>query len=206
MTKRLTYTYVENYIKKQGDELLDKDYKNNHTPLRIRGSQGHVFTKKFNEYKAGKRCKYCRKENYIPYNKYSYEDVKNYIELFTGYKLLSTEYKNSKDKLEVKCPQNHIFYVSFHDFKRGTRCRYCSVENNSSNLRNNYQYVKDYFSYFNYQLLSKSYKNKDEILNKKCPEGHEYKVRFGNFKKGHRCPICKGNVKFQYKEVKDYIE
>ena len=41
--------------------------------------------------------------------KLTYEYVKNYIESFEGYKLLSEEYKNAHIKLQLKCPEGHIF-------------------------------------------------------------------------------------------------
>ena len=43
--------------------------------------------------------------------KYTYEEVKEHIESI-GYKLLSSEYKNSQSKLHMICDKNHDIYVA----------------------------------------------------------------------------------------------
>ena len=69
-----------------------------------------------------------------------------------------------------------------------------------------YDDVKKYIESFDYMLLSKTYKNAKQKLLIKCPLGHKYKVSWCNFKNKYRCPICAGNKKLSYKDVKDYIE
>jgi len=66
-----------------------------------------------------------------------------------------------------------------------------------------YNYVKDYIEKEGYQLLSKEYINANTKLLLKCPEGHEYKVKFSHFKNNRRCPICR---KLSYNYVKSFIE
>lgn len=39
-----------------------------------------------------------------------------------------------------------------------------------------------------------------------CDKNHEYDVNFDNFQKGKRCPYCCGNIKFKYKDIKNFIE
>lgn len=56
---------------------------------------------------------------------YTYEEVKKYIEEDGNNILLSETYVNNKEKLSIKCENNHIFTMSFHDFKAGCRCRMC---------------------------------------------------------------------------------
>jgi uncharacterized protein YfaS (alpha-2-macroglobulin family) len=48
----------------------------------------------------------------------SYDYVQSYISN-EGYKLLSTEYKNSITKMDVACDKNHIYKVKFNDFQQG---------------------------------------------------------------------------------------
>ena len=56
--------------------------------------------------------------------KFTYEYVKNYIEN-TGYKLISTDYKNNQYKLDVQCPKRHNYSVTFGNFSRGQQCKKC---------------------------------------------------------------------------------
>ena len=41
--------------------------------------------------------------------KHTYKHIKNYIESFDNYKLLSEKYKDSKTKLRIQCPEGHVF-------------------------------------------------------------------------------------------------
>jgi hypothetical protein len=71
---------------------------------------------------------------------------------------------------------------------------------------NTYEFVKKYIESFGYRLLSKEYKNAKSKLKVKCDKGHEYDVRWDNFKSGQRCPKCFGNVRLAYNFVKESIE
>ena len=51
-----------------------------------------------------------------------YEDVKKYIEdNGNGVILLSKEYRNNREKLEMQCPCGNVFYMSFDNFKKGKK-------------------------------------------------------------------------------------
>lgn len=64
---------------------------------------------------------------------WNFNMVKEYIEAGSGSgcKLLSKEYKNSKDKLQLKCKCGNIFEVTFGAFqyKNKTQCNECSHKN-----------------------------------------------------------------------------
>ena len=63
--------------------------------------------------------------------KYTIEEVKNFFKA-KGYTLLSSEYSNNREKLEVICPNGHKWKVSFFDFKvRNVRCPYCKGNYNN---------------------------------------------------------------------------
>ncbi|MFW6029541.1 MAG: hypothetical protein ACOCRO_04735 [Halanaerobiales bacterium] len=55
-------------------------------------------------------------------------------------------------------------------------------------------------------LLSEEYKNNKTKLDIMCPAGHVHSMILNSFKSGQRCPYCSGNVKYTYKQVKNYIE
>lgn len=122
--------------------------------------------------------------------KLTYEYVKNYIESF-GYTLLSTEYKNNKSKLLIKCPKGHEFDMGFTSFKdQQSRCPICYEEHRGDVNRLSYKDVKGYIESFGYKLLSTEYINNRTKLLTECPNGHKYEVIFDSFQQGHRCPIC----------------
>lgn len=47
-----------------------------------------------------------------------------------------------------------------------------------------YEYIKSQFEKEGYKLLSKKYIDALSKLKAKCPNGHNYKVKYGNFYQG----------------------
>lgn len=70
-------------------------------------------------------------------------------------------------------------------------------------MRYNYEDIKKYFEENGYKLISKEYKNFNTILESICPKGHQYCVRFKNFKAGRRCPKCR---MVTFEKVKHVVE
>ena len=60
--QKLDYEYIKNFISSQGDTLLDEEYINNRTELKIQCSNGHIFYSTFYAYTQGKRCAICREK------------------------------------------------------------------------------------------------------------------------------------------------
>jgi len=71
----------------------------------------------------GHRCRFCVNKNI----KHSYEYIKQYFEE-KDHKLISTEYKNNNNYLDVICPNNHTFKIKFNDFYQGHGCSICAVQ------------------------------------------------------------------------------
>lgn len=66
--------------------------------------------------------------------KKTYEEIKLEIEL-RGWELLSTDYINQHNKLQIKCKNNHIFYESIDKIiHRGYGCKYCNTIRISENI------------------------------------------------------------------------
>ena len=184
MSRKTTYQEVKEYIESFGYELLSKQYKNNKTKLEIKCPKGHIIEKRFNDFKNGSRCPKCKGNE-----KFSYEYVKEYIEK-EGYILLSNEYVNANSKIKVKCPQGHIYEVTFGRFKFGSRCQKCHLTNNNLNTLHSYEYVKEQIDKEGYELLSTKYVNAHSKILLKCPKGHIFKTKYNTFQQGFRCPIC----------------
>lgn len=121
--------------------------------------------------------------------KFEYSYVKDYFES-QGYKLLSKEYKNAMEKLEVCCPEGHISNMTFMNFKVGHRCKRCGAIKFNERNKHSYEYVKDYIESFGYELISEEYENINAKLFIKCPNGHIFDTTFKKFKQGNRCRFC----------------
>ena len=142
-------------------------------------------------------------KRYIMKNKlkHPYHYIKTTIEK-ENYKLLSKEYYNQRQKLEIQCPKGHKFLMDFNHFNsRGQRCPYCSGK-----MKLTYSFIKGEIEKENYKLLSKEYINAHTKLQIKCDKGHIYNVKWHNFKSGNRCPHCAGKAKHTYSYIKEQIE
>lgn len=111
--------------------------------------------------------------------------VKDYIERFE-YNCLSKEYKNAGSKLELQCPEGHIYESTWAIFQQGYRCSKCA-----GNKKKTIEEVKEYIKQFGYTCLSEEYKGNFQKLKIRCSKEHIYKTSWSIFKQGNRCPKCK---------------
>jgi len=102
LEKSNSQEYVKSVIESEGYKLLNK-YENNKQKLKLICPDGHIYFTRFDSFLSGKRCFEC-----LGSKKYTYEEVKNYIEN-EGFTLLSKEYKKINEKLKLLCKKGHIF-------------------------------------------------------------------------------------------------
>lgn len=130
----------------------------------------------------------------------SYEYVKSYIEK-AGHQLLSTTYSNNREKMDLKCPEGHIYRTSYGKFQQGHRCKICSNIKNKSKDRLSLEFVKDTIEKEGYKLLSE-YENNYTKIKMECPKKHMFEITFGNFQQGRRCQECfLDRKRLSYEEV-----
>jgi len=83
------------------------------------------------------------------HNRHTYE----YIETFFStnkYELLSKKYHRASEKLQIKCPENHLFEMRYGDFRDGHRCPYCSKSKQFSNAEKE---IGAYIKSFNFEII-----------------------------------------------------
>lgn len=118
--------------------------------------------------------------------KYSYDDVKEFIES-KGCKLLSDEYKDNKTILKIQCKCGSIINRCFQEFKNKERyyCQECTGN------KVGYKKVKDKIESYGGELLSKEYKNRFTPLLVKCRKcGEVYETTWELFGKS-KTKTCK---------------
>ena len=197
MGKRLhTIEDVKEYVESFNYKLLSTEY-SYYTKLELKCPEGHIFEMRYNAFQQGQRCPIC-----AGVEKHTLEEVKEYIESF-DYKLLSTEYKHSKSKLELQCSEGHIFKMRYNAFQQGQRCPECMGKK-----RYSIDNIKEYVEKFDYKVLSDEYINNSTKLELKCPEGHIFEMRFNNFHTGQRCPECSNSKGWSKpeKEIAEYVK
>jgi hypothetical protein len=112
--------YIEGY------SLLTKNYINSKQNLYCVCPNGHKTAMTWSNWQAGYRCRYCAKNV-----RHTLEFVKASFEK-ESYTLLSTEYKNQKQKLNYICSQGHNNNITWTDwYSGGYRCPTCFFIKNS---------------------------------------------------------------------------
>lgn len=183
MPKPFTYEQVKEMIESEGYTLLSKEYVNTSTHLLVQCPHGHEpYPVTLRNWRKKRRCPYC--SNHV---QLTYEQVKAEIEKEEGYKLLSTSYKTTGDKLMIQCPHGHKFSMSLDNFRKGARCKYCN-----GGVQLEYDVVKANIEDEGYSLVDTEYINANTKLHLICPNGHDYYVTYNNFiNQNNRCTECK---------------
>lgn len=167
-----------------------EEYKNSKQKLKIQCHCGRVFDKSFSAFKNAneRQCTPCSKQDVAKLYRLSYEDVK---ERFAkeGYTLLSEEYINNAQKLNIMCPDGHITQNDLSHFMEGKRCSVCN-----GGVAYTYEFVKNTIaSEPGYKLISNTYINVFAPIEIQCSKGHIYETRFTNWQIGLRCTECEGS-------------
>ena len=131
-------------------------------------------------------------------NKFTYDSVKKFIEIESksGCKLLSNDYKNVNEKLEIQCKCGNIFKTSFNTFKRYNKrqCNECGFNARNEKLKLTLDEVKNNVKLYNpnIKILSDRYINNRIKLKCKCLIcEHEWEESYSNIQCGRGCPKSK---------------
>lgn len=175
--------------------------KNNHEPYIVN------FQTIIRNNRKSMGCPTCKSINksITNINKVDFNYIKSYIESF-GYTLLTKkiEYSGINNIITVKCPNNHIFDISFSSFKkrlangRNTRnkCEFCYKDEKMNELINKCNSL-------NYTLLTTEYINRNMKLNIICDKGHNWHPTYENFMKNDaKCLTC-NNIQLSVNQRKN---
>ena len=102
-----------------------------------------------------------------------------------GYRLLVRTPIDCSSKLNYICPKGHKHHTKWSYWQNEHRCPYCDGQG-----KPDIKYIRLFFESEGYELLSNEYINDADKLWYKCPNGHIYDMRWGNFRNGKRCPTC----------------
>jgi hypothetical protein len=120
--------------------------------------------------------------------KLNYEYVKNFISQ-NNCELITDYYKNSQQKLEIKCSCGEIFFTSFSKFKFGKRkCNKC-VKLARPTIEDVKKYIEENSDCI---LLSTEYKNNHTKLKLQCHCGSVFETTLLHFKNDNKkqCNAC----------------
>ena len=177
-----------------GCKLLSNEYKNANTILKLQCKCGNEFATAFTSFTyANKRqCNDCGKILQNNQIKFTYEEVKSYIE-DKGYELISKEYNKNTDVLTIKDNIGYYYTITFAGFKN---IKYSAMPFHKSNLytiQNIELWCK--INQKNFKLLSKEYKKNNINLKWQClKEGCKeiFEMSWICIHSGKGCNYCAG--------------
>ena len=190
--KKYTIKFIRGEFEKEKYMLLSEEYINAHQKLEYICPKGHRGVIKWNTWQRGQRCAKCFGNN-KPVIKFIREQFEK-----EGYKLLTTNYVNSKQKLEYICSSGHEGKIMWSSWQQGCRCLECSGYKKLT-----IDFIKKEFKKERYCVLTKTYVNRHQRLKYICPKGHYRITTWANWLKGQRCRKCcinnnKGNNHYNW--------
>lgn len=203
--KRNTYDYVKSFIenKHPGSKLISTEYINNRHKLMICCENNHRIEMSFSSIVTGKWCKECLIERNRRKFKYNYSYIKNYIESkHPGSFLISKEYNNNREKLDIICENGHKISINFANITCDNWCKYCA-KNRPLDINKFTEWLKKHHP--NSILLDDAVYSTKKI-NIICENGHKFSSLYGNIvRKNQWCSICAGNKKYTLNDVKEFL-
>ena len=128
--------------------------------------------------------------------KHTYDEVKHFIEVKSnsGCKLISEEYKGSKEILKAICPNDHLFELRFSDFIKGVRCKECNFAKHRERMEIKKEISKTVkrreVEKEEYKVDLSDYTSNKSYLNFTCNNGHTWRAKWNSWTNGFRCKEC----------------
>jgi len=121
---------LEKWLKENYNaELLSKEYNGTKDKLEIKCQFNHIFKMRWRELQTGSWCQKCGIENRRKKSKkfQLIDELREWLWINREAELLSNEYKNNRDKLEIKCKYEHVFRMCWGKISEGYWCPTCSI-------------------------------------------------------------------------------
>lgn len=189
MPEKHSYEYIKTFIELKDGILLSKEYVNQKQKLNIQCNKcQHIWSVSYEKIKwKNSWCPEC----VLIKKRFSYDFVKSFIETKDGI-LLSKEYKNQRQKLNIQCNKcQYVWSASFGNIKDcDSWCPKCGIESRKLKRKHSYEYIKSFIESKGGILLSKEYKNNKQKLKIQCSKGHIFNIRFECITRNQWCFEC----------------
>lgn len=174
--------------------LLATEYVNSKSKMQFLCKCGNPFDTTFEKFnlRNKRQCGECGRKIMMKKQKLPFGEVKSFIES-TGCVLISTEYTNRKEKLEILCTCGEPFNKSFEKFKKSPCCKKCSYNQISEDQTFTYEFVKSFIEEnSNCKLISEEYNSIYENLIFVCECGEDFPTTFSSFRHSNQrsCKKC----------------
>ncbi len=159
-------------------------------------NSNHIITRQFKDIRHNTDCPECRKDKiWCQIVSYFKKEASDYI-------LHTKEWVDYTVFLDITCPNNHRQGVSWYNFEKGHRCRYCS--GNIYTIDTIREKAADLAP--NYKIISDTYIDRETTLLWLCPENHKCEISWASIKNGVKCDKCHKTVSYGQKSTNDIFE
>lgn len=200
MGRKLTIEFIREQFEKESYTLLTEEYIDAHQKFDYVCPNGHRHSISWNKWQQGRRCFFCANEFRAKKLRTSFDIIKKAFD-GEGYQLLTTEYRNSGQKLVYICSRGHRHAIRWSHWRKGHRCPYCVGVGKLT-----IEFIKDGFEQKGYKLLTTEYINNDQKLKYVCPKGHKYNISWHHWQRGCRCFYCAGQEKLSLEFIRTEFE
>ena len=177
---KITIDFIKEYSLKYNTVCISTEYINAHEKLKFICPENHEYSKNWNKFYFGERCKICSKK--MPP---TIEYIKEFaLKDDTICESKQCDYINNESKLKFICQLGHEYNCNWANFRIGNRCYICSPTKKKT-----IEEIKEYALLDGTQCISDTYIYKEK-LNFICPKGHHYSKLQASFYQGERCKKC----------------
>jgi len=181
MAKRLTIECCHKIAKERNGSCLSVKYVNSITKYEWRCKYGHVWNARYSDVARNGWCPECAGKQ-----KKTIEDCHHLAMTHHG-KCLDSEYINNKVKMKWRCNEGHVFMSSYGHVRRGIWCPECAG-NKKRTITDLHNLARPRGGI----CLSLSYVNANAKYRWRCKNGHTWRARYCNVRRGTWCVECVG--------------
>lgn len=197
----IKYQEMKSIIESEGYKLLSKHWVGFRGYYDVECPKNHSYSVQWPNFKRGARCIKCHHENMSNVNPVfkgksrsahrDEMDIRFKTDLINeGYAFDGSveKYKNNITKMNVICPNNHDWEVSWNSWSSGKRCKKCFEDR----VRKDTEEIRRELDLEGCQLVGE-YRGALKTFNYICSCGFPSKTRIKDFRNGTRCSRCRGD-------------
>ena len=179
--RKLTIDLCRNVALSRAGKCLSDEYVDTKTNMEWECNLGHTWYASFNNVKVGTWCPYCA-------GKYNVDIgvVESIVKSKSG-TIIGGSVKNSRDRLRIKCENDHIWDIAYFNLKNGRWCPVCAGKSKLS-----INIAKQIAKQRGGKCLSTSYGDSSQILLWYCNTCEStWESNLSNIKHHNKwCPLC----------------
>ncbi len=180
--RKLTIERMHEIAKQRDGKCLSGKYFNGNIKLKWQCGNGHIWQANPIQINSGSWCPFC-----IGRGK-TISDMQRLAKTRNG-NCLSDTYLKAHNKLRWQCDKGHIWDALPISIKKGSWCPHCAGKSKLS-----IEEMKKIAKNRNGKCLSKGYTNNETKIKWKCSNGHIWKARPADIKRGQWCPYCSNKI------------